>query len=98
MAYDNNNTGSLFRNERKQSDRHPDYTGNAIIDGKTKRISAWVRTSRDGTKKFLSLAFEDVQPVQQSAPQPAPRPQPTPKTAPAPAPAPAQDFDDDLPF
>ena len=92
MAYENNNnSGSLFKNDRKQNDRQPDYTGNAIVNGKTMRISAWVRTSRDGSRKFMSLAFEEVQ---AQAPAPAPTPAPAPRPAPAPAPA----EDPDLPF
>lgn len=94
MAYEpRNNSGSLFKNDRKQNDRHPDYTGNAIVNGKTMRVSAWVKTSQNGTK-FMSLAFDEPQQgTQQSAPQPA-----RPQYAPAPAPAPASDTDPDLPF
>jgi uncharacterized protein (DUF736 family) len=74
MAYEqNNNTGSLFKNERRQNDRQPEYRGTAIINGKEMRISAWVRTSKNGTK-FFSLAFDE--PYQtQSAPTPTPQPQ-----------------------
>lgn len=78
MDYDNNNSGSLFRNERKNATNQPDYTGTAIIDGKTLRVSAWLKTSRDGSKKFLSLSFNEptqayTQTPQQSAPAPSPK-------------------------
>ena len=98
MAYEiKNNTGSLFKNDRRQNDNQPMYQGNAVVDGKMKRISVWVRTSKNGTS-YMSLAFEDSngayqQGPQQSAPQPA-----RPQYAPAPAPAPASDTDPDLPF
>ena len=68
-TYDNNNSGSLFRNDRKNAPNQPDYTGNAIIDGKAKKVSAWIKTSRDGTKKFLSLSFNDPQPAPQQGKQ-----------------------------
>lgn len=84
-TYDNNNSGSLFKNDRKQTPNQPDYTGTAIIEGKALRVSAWVKTSRDGTKKFLSLAFNE--PTQAYVQQPA--------NAPAPAPRPAAQ--DDMP-
>lgn len=100
MAYEqNNNTGSLFKNDRKQNERHPDYTGSAFINGKSMRISAWVKTAKSGAK-YMSLAFDEPQQVQQSAPAPAPRPA-TPAPRPA-APAPVQESldpnPDDLPF
>ena len=34
MAFEQKpNTGSLFKNDRKESDTHPDYKGSALIDG-----------------------------------------------------------------
>lgn len=50
------NSGALFTNDRKQSDRHPDWTGKAMVDGVEYRVSAWKKTSRDGND-FISLAF-----------------------------------------
>lgn len=99
MAYEQrNNSGSLFKNDRKNNERQPDYTGNAIINGKNMRVSAWIKKSQNGTA-FMSLAFEEVNGAyQQNAPQQsAPAPQ---RPAPAPAPA-SQGLDpqpDDLPF
>lgn len=99
MAYEqNSNSGSLFRNEKKNAPNQPDYEGNALVNGKTYRIAAWIKTSKNGTK-YMSLAFNEPQPVQmqpntQSAPRQAP--------APAPRPAPVQESldpdPDDLPF
>ena len=54
--YDNNNTGVLFRNERKESERHPDYNGSCEVNGVEMWISAWLKTSKTG-KKFFSFAF-----------------------------------------
>ena len=33
MEYDNNNTGAIFKNDRKETDRHPDYNGSCEING-----------------------------------------------------------------
>lgn len=56
MTYDRTNTGSIFTNDRKEKDTHPDSTGSANIDGKEYWINAWRKTSQNG-KKFLSLSF-----------------------------------------
>ena len=57
MQYDNRNSGVLFRNEKKQSDRHPDFTGNVNIEGTEMWVSAWVKESKSGTK-FFSMSFK----------------------------------------
>lgn len=48
--------GVLFKNNRKNKDTHPDYTGNALINGKEMDIAAWVKEGRNG--KFMSLSIK----------------------------------------
>ncbi len=48
--------GTLFKNTRKEQSNHPDYTGNAMIDGIEYRMSAWIKEGAKG--KFMSLAFK----------------------------------------
>ena len=50
--YDNTNRGVLFKNDRKQSNNHPDYKGNLNVDGKEYWLDAWVKESKAGNKFF----------------------------------------------
>jgi uncharacterized protein (DUF736 family) len=60
--YDNTNRGSLFINDRKESDNHPDFKGSINIEGKDYWLSSWKKESKDG-KKYMSLSVtaKDVQ-------------------------------------
>ena len=61
MAYDqHDNSGSLFRNQEKNSDKHPDYTGRAKVDGVEYWISAWIKQAQNGSK-YMSIAFKPKQ-------------------------------------
>jgi hypothetical protein len=46
--YDNTNSGVLFRNDRKQTEKHPDYTGNINVNGTEFWLSAWIAKSKAG--------------------------------------------------
>jgi len=60
MDYDNTNRGVLFRNDRKETDKHPDFTGSIDFEGRDCWLSAWVKESKAGTKFFsLSLTPKD---------------------------------------
>ena len=82
--YDNNNTGALFKNDKKQSDRHPDYNGSCEVNGVEMWMSAWLKTSNGG-KKYMSFSFNPKE-VQANKSQPSQ--------------APANNFDEDgdIPF
>ena len=85
MAYEQrDNSGSLFKNDKKESENHPDYNGSAMVNGTEMWMSAWLKTSSNG-KKFMSFSFkpkdqQTAKPVAKSAPKAEP------------------DFDDDMPF
>jgi len=58
MAYTmKENTGSLFPNDRKETDNHPDYKGQALIDGTEYWLSAWKKTAQNGNA-YLSFSFK----------------------------------------
>lgn len=58
MAYEQKNlTGSLFKNDRKETDTHPDYKGSALLNGVEHWMDAWINTSKDGVK-YMSLKFK----------------------------------------
>lgn len=52
-------TGSLFKNQYKTKELHPDFNGKIILsksykEGEELKISAWIKSSTNGI--FLSLA------------------------------------------
>lgn len=53
------NSGALFKNDRKEKDTHPDYTGTVLIDGRDYWISAWIKKGQKGS--FMSLSFKPQQ-------------------------------------
>ena len=58
MAYETkDNTGSLFRNGRKEKESHPDYSGSVKIDGHDMWISAWLKEDKN-KQKYFSLSFK----------------------------------------
>lgn len=60
MAYEQkNNSGSLFKNDRKEQPSHPDYKGSVMVDGVEMWVSAWVKEGNG--KKFFSLSFTPKQ-------------------------------------
>lgn len=56
MAYDNNMSGVLFKNDRKEKDTHPDYKGSCEINGVEFWISGWKKLGRNNEPR-LSLSF-----------------------------------------
>jgi len=75
-------SGSLFRNDNKESEKHADYKGEVMIEGQVYWISGWLKDGKRG--KFLSLSFK---------PKMAKAPDVLPKVN-----AGVADMDSDLPF
>ena len=48
-------SGSLFKNDRKEKDTHPNATGTALIGGVEYWVSAWTKEGKKG--RWQSLSF-----------------------------------------
>jgi len=60
MAYEiKEGSASLFKNTRKQSENHPDYTGSIMLQGKEHYLSAWIKESPKAGK-FFSISVGKV--------------------------------------
>ena len=83
MAYEMKpDTGSLFKNDRKEKDTHADYRGSLNVGGVEYWIDAWLNESANGTK-YMGLKVKPKE-ARNEAPT---RRQPA-----------AADLDDDVPF
>jgi hypothetical protein len=54
--YDNTNRGSIWKNDKKETDNHPDFTGSLNVDGTEYWVSAWKRKP-DASEKAPALSF-----------------------------------------
>ena len=98
MSYDNTNRGAIWKNEKKETEKHPDFKGDLNIDGVIYNVSAWKRKA-DANPKAPLLSFsvskrEMPQEVKQAAMHSNHGRRPAPQPAPA-----YDDFEDStLPF
>ena len=69
MSYEQKDgQGSLFRNENKETEQHPDYRGSIKIDGREYWLSSWLKQAKNG-KKYMSLS---AQPKEAAKAKPVP--------------------------
>ena len=50
-----NNSGNMFKNDRKSKTEHPDITGSALVGGLEYYVSGWRKNGQKGD--FYSLSF-----------------------------------------
>lgn len=63
MAYEQkDNTGSFFKNDRREKETHPDYKGTVKIGGVEYWQSAWVKEVNG--RKYFSQSFTPKEQVQ----------------------------------
>ncbi len=53
-TYDNTNSGTLFKNDKKAKDTDPAFKGQINVEGKEYWMSSWVKTSKQGAS-FMSI-------------------------------------------
>lgn len=70
--YDNNLSGVLFKNDKGDNEKRPDYKGSAEIEGVQYWVSAWIREGAKG--KFMSMRYERKEQQTAQAPRPASAP------------------------
>ena len=88
MNFDNTNSGALFKNDKDGKESRPDYKGTLNVNGTDYWISAWIKSSKAGSK-YMSLSVQPKE-ARQDDRRPE-RGQPVAASA-------APEFDDDLPF
>ena len=56
------NSGVLFKNDKKETEKHPDYKGNIMVDGNEYWLSAWIKEGKTGKFMGLAVSPKDAQP------------------------------------
>ncbi len=84
MAYEiADNTGSIFANDRKEAESHPDGKGSAKIAGVEYWVNSWNNVTKDG-KQYRKMTFQVKEPKADQGP--------------APVATKAVEMDDEIPF
>lgn len=61
MSYEQRDlSGSLFRNDKREKDTHPNLTGTVMIGGVEYWASGWTKERANG-EKWISLSFKPKQ-------------------------------------
>ena len=61
MAYQaKEGSGTLFKNDRKTSETHPDLSGTIMINGKEHWLSAWRKDGKKGPYYSVSIGKEKL--------------------------------------
>jgi len=61
---DNTNRGAIWKNDKKEKDTHPDFTGSLDVNGVQYWVSAWKRKP-DQNEKHPALSFS-IKPKEES--------------------------------
>ena len=55
--YSNENSGALFKNDKKEQENHSDYNGTLNAGGTEYWINGWIKKSKAG-KSYMSLSVK----------------------------------------
>ncbi len=61
--YDNTNRGSIWTNEKKATEKHPDFTGSLNVDGKEYWVSAWRGNGENPKAPKLTFSVNAKEPM-----------------------------------
>ncbi len=53
------NTGSMFINERKETENQPDFKGKININGKMYYLSGWKKSKHNG-EEYINLTVSEM--------------------------------------
>jgi len=67
--FDSTNRGSLFKNDKKEEEKHPDMNGTINVGGTEYWISGWKKVSKAGSG-FISLSVRPKQEQTRQSSQP----------------------------
>jgi len=56
MEYDNTNRGAIWKNDKKETEKHPDFRGELNVNGADFWVSAW-RRAPGAPDKAPALSF-----------------------------------------
>ena len=59
--FDNTNSFTLFKNNKKTQDSHSDYNGTVNIDGVEYWLNGWIREPKSGGQKFIGGSIKPKQ-------------------------------------
>jgi len=62
MEQKRDNSGVLFKNDKKEQEKHPDYKGSIMVDGNEYWLSAWIKEGKSGKFMGLAVSPKDAQP------------------------------------
>jgi len=61
------NSGVLFKSDKRDNEKAPHYKGNITVDGKDYWLSAWIKEGKGG--KFMGLALSPKDHQQKAKPK-----------------------------
>ena len=62
---------NVFMNRDKKEDKHPDFRGQVLVDGKLKDIALWTREIRGG-ERYYGVKITEGKPREKKVSQPEP--------------------------